>query len=286
MFRSRGENLRSVFVLLFLNAAFFLLEHQDPGRYARLFAFDRAAVLRGEVWRLFTFQFTQSGQGAMQALSLFITLLLLYLMGASLEEEWGTRNFLALFTISTMASAAVAAALDIPLLGAYFVYFTLLFVYAAAFPLQTFYLLGIVPVRARLLAVVSLGVLVYGVFRGGMANVAALAGAGAGFVFYLWRRLPAPRAAVPAAPPIPQVRIDSRSIHNAARFAAIRSALQSRDDGTLDELLAGCERDVVAGVNICPPGDYKPAESDGYCIRCEGFAQCSARFLKASRAAV
>ena len=44
MFRSRGENLRSVFVLLFLNVAFFLLEHQDPAKYARLFRFDGNAV--------------------------------------------------------------------------------------------------------------------------------------------------------------------------------------------------------------------------------------------------
>jgi len=38
-------------------------------------------------------------------------------------------------------------------------------------------------------------------------------------------------------------------------------------------------------VNICPPADYKPENPDGYCIRCEGFAECSTRFLKANRPA-
>ena len=69
----------------------------------------------------------------MQALSLFITLLLLYMMGSALEEEWGTSHLIILFTLSTLGSAGVAALIGIPLLGTYFVYFTLLFVYASAF---------------------------------------------------------------------------------------------------------------------------------------------------------
>src|SRR5687767_3491652 len=124
MFRSRGENLRSVFVLLFLNVAFFLLEHQDPEKYVRLFSFNWSAVQTGEIWRLVTWQFTQAGDGWIEALSLFITLLLLYMMGSALEEEWGTFHFLALFLVSTLTSAGVAAWLDIPLLGTYFIYFT------------------------------------------------------------------------------------------------------------------------------------------------------------------
>ena len=84
MFLTRGENLRSVFVLLFLNVAFYLLEFQDRAKFARLFSFDWDAVRDGEVWRLVTYQFTQAGTGFMATLSLFITLLLLYMMGTAL----------------------------------------------------------------------------------------------------------------------------------------------------------------------------------------------------------
>jgi hypothetical protein len=38
-------------------------------------------------------------------------------------------------------------------------------------------------------------------------------------------------------------------------------------------------------VNICPPADYKPENNDGYCIRCDGFSECSARFLMMKRPA-
>lgn len=284
MFRSRGENLRSVFILLFLNVAFFLLEHQDPKKYALLFRFDWDAVRAGEVWRLVTYQFTQAGTGFMEALSLFITLLLLYMMGSALEEEWGTFHFMTLFLFSTLGSAGVGAFLGIPLLGTYFVYFTLLFVYASAFRQQTFYLFGMIPVRVQILALFSLAVLLYGAFAGGLANLAALGGAVVAYVYYLTQRVKV--VFVPqqeASSDVPRVRIDTTAIHNAARYTAIKQALANGNDADLERLIAQCERETVANVNICPPADYKPENADGYCIRCEGFAECSARYLRLSR---
>jgi membrane associated rhomboid family serine protease len=282
MFRSRGENLRSVFILLFLNVAFFLLEHQDPEKYARLFRFDRAAVKHGELWRLFTWQFTQAGEGWLEALALFVTLLLLYMMGTAIEEEWGTRHFMSLFAVSTLTSAGVAAWLAIPLLGTYFVYYTLLFVYAAAFPQQTLYLFGVIPVRFRLIAIVSFAALVYGVFAGGVANIAALAGAVAGFVYFVMLRVRIVIVTAKSAPPAVAVpRIDTIALHNAARFAAMKQALASGSAAEAERLIGQCERDKVPNVNICQPADFKPDSTDGYCIRCEGFAECSARHLRA-----
>ena len=41
--------------------------------------------------------------------------------------------------------------------------------------------------------------------------------------------------------------------------------------------------EIVRGVNICPPVDYKPEHSDRYCVRCEGFAECTARNMRLNR---
>lgn len=285
MFRSRGENLRLVYVLLFLNFAFYLLEHQDSEKYVRLFAFDWEAVRGGEVWRLFTYQFTQPGSGMMETLWLFMTLILLYMMGSALEEEWGSAQFATLFALSAIGSAGIAAWLGIPLLGTYFVHFTLLFVYAAAFPHQTLYLFGAMPIRIRLIAFFSLAVLVYGVLSGGAANLAALGGAALGYVYYLSQRVRVQFVAAPAAEEAEEepIRIDTTAITNAARYVAVRQALASGSEADIDRLLQHCERDIVANVNICPPADYKPDNADGYCIRCEGFAECSARYLRLNR---
>ena len=61
MFRTRGKNHRSTYILLFLNVAFFLLQYQDGKKFVRLFRFERGAVATGELWRLFTYQFMQAG---------------------------------------------------------------------------------------------------------------------------------------------------------------------------------------------------------------------------------
>lgn len=284
MFRSRGENLRFVLVLLFLNFAFYLLEHQDAEKYVRLFAFDWDAVRGGEVWRLLTYQFTQPGSGLLETLWMLMTLLLLYMMGSALEEEWGTVHFVTLFAISALGSAGIAAWLGIPLLGTYFVHFTLLFVYAAAFPNQTLYLFGAMPIRIRVIAFFSLAVLVYGVLSGGKANMAALGGAMLGYLYYLSQRVRLQFVVTaPAAPDDPPVKIDTTAITNAARYVAVRQALANGSDADIERLLTHCERDMVANVNICPPADYKPENVDGYCIRCEGFAECSARYLRLNR---
>jgi membrane associated rhomboid family serine protease len=287
MFRSRGENLRSIYILLFLTIAFFLLEYQDAEKYTRLFRFERDSVAAGEIWRVFTYQFTQAGQGWFvfpKPLVLFFTLLLLYLMGSAVEEEWGTWNFLALFSISTVGSAIAAAALGIPLLGSYFVNFSLLFVYASTFPQQTFYLFGALPVRIRWIAYMAALVLITGVFAGGRSNIAALVGAAASYAFFLSQRVRV--IVIREQDSIDEDEVpDSNAIRNAARFVAIKRALNSGNATEIDRLIAQSERDIVRGVNVCPPPDFKPEHIDGYCIRCEGFPECSARFMTMKRPA-
>lgn len=286
MLGTRGENLRSIYVLLFLNVAFFFLEYQDPQKYARLFSFERDSVLTGEVWRLFTYQFTQAGQGWFffpKPVVLFFTLLILYIMGAAVEEEWGTFHFLTFFALSTLGSAAIAAYLGIPLLGSYFVNFSLLFVYASMFPEQTFYLFAVIPIRVRWLAYIAVTLLLIGVVLGGPANSAAFGGAAIAYLYYVLHRIVRVWLVEVRKAPQPPATADTSAIRNAARFVAIKKALVSGSNTDIDRLIARCERDIVRGVNICSPVDYKPENNDGYCIRCEGFAECSARYLKMNR---
>ena len=159
MFRNRTENLRSIYALLFLNVAFFLLQHQDPTKFVRLFAFDWHSFASGDLWRAFTYQFMQAGHVGLitipPVVTLFLNLILLTLMGMSVEEEWGTFHFLNFYLISTLTTAAVAAYLGTPLLGSFFINFTLLFVYATLNREQTFYLL-IIPIRVTFLAWLAL----------------------------------------------------------------------------------------------------------------------------------
>lgn len=291
MFRNRGENLRSVYILLFLNIAFFTMQYQDAEKYVRLFAFEKNAVLAGQVWRLFTYQFLHArglGQFAMWApLALFIDLILLTFTGTAVEEEWGTFHFLVFYFLSTLSTVGIAALLGKPLIGSFFISFSLLFVYASIFPQQVLYLISI-PVRVSWLGLIALGMLVMGVWYD-ISNLAALGGAAVGYAYFLLNRkapqpTPTPRGFSPpgavaertSAAMLPATR-------NVARYSAIKKALSTGSASDIDRLIGLSERDRVHGVNICPPADYKPEHSDGYCVRCEGFAECSARHLRLNR---
>ena len=289
MFRSRGENRHSTYILLFLNVAFFLLQYQDSEKFVRLFAFDRGAVAGGEVWRLFTYQFMQAGRIGVwnipPAFVLFLNLILLTLMGTSIEEEWGTAHFVRFYLLSNLVTVGVAAYLGTPIIGSFFINFTLLFVYAALFREQVFYLL-VIPIRVTFLAWLALLALGLGIFLGNRANIAALVGAAFGYAYYLSQRVRVAVAAPSgfAAPPIDAEEMIIRTAtRNMARVAAMKRALNTASDMEIDRLIEVSEREIVTGVNICPPADFKPESSDRYCVRCEGFAECSARHLRLNR---
>ena len=289
MFRTRGENHRSTYILLFMNVAFFLLQYQDGEKFVRLFGFERSAVAAGEVWRLFTYQFMQAGRIGIwnipPVLVLFLNLILLTLMGSSIEEEWGTAHFVRFYLLANLVTVAVAAYLGTPIIGSYFINFTLLFAYASHFRNQVFYLL-VIPIRVTFLAWLAALALVLGIFLGNRANIAALVGAGVGYAYYLSQRVRVQVAApsgFAAAPVDPEEMIIRTATRNIARVVAMKKALTSASESEIDRLIEASERDIVSGVNICPPADFKPESPDRYCVRCEGFAECSARHLRLNR---
>ena len=288
MFRSRGENLRSVYILLFLNIAFFLLQHQDGEKFARLFTFDWTAVAHGEIWRLFTYQFVQAGQVGLlpipPVVTLFLNLVLLTLMGLAVEEEWGTFHFINFYLLSTLGTAAVAGWLHTPLLGSFFINFTLLFVYASIYRDQTFYLFVALPIRVTFLAWLAFAALLIGTMFGSRSNLAALLGAVCGYAYFLWQRA-RPSTEVPRgfAPPPDEDASIMIATRNLTRVSAVKKALATGADADIDRLIGLAEREIVRGVNICSPVDYKPENSDRYCVRCEGFAECTARHLRLNR---
>ena len=152
---------------------------------------------------------------------------------------------------------------------------------------RPFLLSTILPIRVTFLAWLALAALLTGVFFGSKANIAALAGAAVGFGYYISQRVRvwrSPRLELAAAA---EVESDDRAViaatRNVTRVAAVKKALQTGSVTDIDRLIELAEREIVSGVNICPPADFKPEHSDRYCVRCEGFAECTARHLRLNR---
>ena len=286
MFRSR-ENLHSLYVLLFLHIAFFFMQLQDSARYVQAFAFDRNLFLSGQVWRIITYQFLTGSFLGSPAIGLFFALLILYIMGAPIEEEFGTPAFIAIFLASTLATAAVPFALGFPLIGSFFLGYSLLFIYADLYPNQTFLLMMILPVKVKWIAWIAVGTLVLGLFGGSGASLSAAVGSGVAYGFYrlmlkgggkVFRTRPPLRANQGTATP----GETGPAKNNLDLFTEIKRVADGGTAPERDALIERLEPGVVAGVNICPPADYKPAAQDLYCVRCEGFNECSIRYLRIS----
>jgi membrane associated rhomboid family serine protease len=290
MLRSR-ENLHIIYVLLFLEAAFFLLQVQDMERYKAMFAFTSEGFFSGEVWRVVTYQFIHEGAlNRPSFFGFFFAMLILYIMGNALEEMWGTTDFIAFWLLSVVGSVLVAIVLGVPaIIGSFFMY-SLLFAYAATFPEMTFYLFFVLPVKVKWLAWIALAWIALRVFGGSGPMMAAAGGAAASFAYFWIRhgkatgniRLPRP-ARQPLGPterPPLTAADESKAASNLALFDEIEGTLERRDAEQSETLAARISEDIVPGVNICPPADYKPRAEDRYCIQCEGFAECSARFIR------
>jgi membrane associated rhomboid family serine protease len=284
---TKGENLRTIYIFLFLQIAFFFLQVQDAQRAITSFAMIPAAVVQGEVWRMLTYSVFVPPAFGSAAIGLLFTLIILHVIGNSLEEEYGSFHFIALFLISTLVTAVVAlVTAPLAIWGAYFVFYTLIIIFGTRHPEQVFYLLFFIPVKAKWIAwfaIALLGLHVMGDMRSGLPVALGTAASWLYFRFGLEGnlRLRAPRGFTPSAPAGGDAGDESRLAQNhREQFQTTkRMALEGTPEeraGHLEEL----ESRIVPGVNICPPVDFKPEAEDAYCIRCEGFSECSARYLR------
>ena len=120
--------------------------------------FDREAILKGQVWRLFTYVFTyNAGNILLTAISLFCY----YSLGRAMENIWGTLRFnlyyfcgLILMDIFCMLFGGTASVTYLNL--------SLFLGYATLYPDARFLLLFIIPVKAWIFAIIYLGLTLHG----------------------------------------------------------------------------------------------------------------------------
>jgi membrane associated rhomboid family serine protease len=272
-----------------LHFIFFLLAAMNPKRVAELFGFWPQQALT-QPWSFVTFQFLHAGP-----MSLFFGAFALYILGSALEAEWETREYTFFWLVATLGASLSAWVLGTPLVSDPFVVpISMLFAFAFLFPDTQFLVFFVIPVKVKWIALFSLGLLALAFLRdlfsfgAGPALVRVL-GAGAGFLWFWIRhhgRFKARKAArdavvaVKAAGVVRQDEaLEKRNRELFPRVEALRATERTGveppgGEGLRNEL----QRLVVPGVNICKPVDFK-GDEDLTCLRCEGFAECSLRFL-------
>jgi len=160
-------------------------------------------------WQLLTYMFLHGG-----FLHLLFNMLALWMFGMELETIWGSRRFLVFYLAcglaAGVANVAVAPLLGqaAPTVGASGAVFGVLIAFAMLFPDRPIYLYFLLPVKAKYLVTAYIGLELFFGITGtsdGIAHVAHLGGAAAGFLLVLAQRSGISLGWLwPGAPPKPE----------------------------------------------------------------------------------
>jgi len=237
-------------------------------------------------WTLLTYQLVPGS-----LIWFLFSMIVLWIMGRTLEDDWGSPRFLAFWAVSTFGAAGTALLLGTPLAGDVFLSASLLFAFATLYPDVEFRLFLLVPVKVKWIAVFAGGGLVatsfaYGLL-GGIVNVVGMS---AGYLFFLaTRNMPTRRKLVyelkkRKAEKAVQAESSAAEQRNRVWDPRVREAeARAREPGRVDErdlpLLDELDRGVDPGVTVCAPSEFGYTDDD-VCRACSGYAECAARRIR------
>ena len=145
----------------------FLLQFINP-QIGVILGFDRGKILSGEVWRLVTFLFADSGFKGMSAFSmlfLFFMVMIAFMMSDALEGAWGVFRTSLFYYAGFIGLLAANFLYTSPMPGSgFFIYTSAFFAFATLFPKMEFLMFFIIPVQVRWLAILIGVFLVIGLF--------------------------------------------------------------------------------------------------------------------------
>ena len=171
-FKHRDKGIPNLMLFIVLgNAVVYLMSIiQNNYMLYDLLCFDRALILQGQVWRLFSFIFTSFYRD--NILLTAISYLCYYSIGRAIENSWGALRFNLFYLSGVLLMDAFAMAFGgimIPVNGymidcssLYYdmgvsLNFSLFLVYATLYPNNHFLLFFIIPVKAWIFAFIDIG---------------------------------------------------------------------------------------------------------------------------------
>lgn len=159
-FKNRDKGIPNLMLYLCLGTAVVYLISAMADNYVLYdwLYFDRALILQGQVWRLFTYPLTTyNGNVLMQLLYLVCY----YSLGRAMENVWGTLRF-NLFYLTGVLMMDVYCMIFNCQADVYYLNQSLFLSYATLYPDAHFLLFYIIPVKAWIFAVFDLVIVFWG----------------------------------------------------------------------------------------------------------------------------
>lgn len=153
------------------NVIVFLLSMFAGYNAVSFLAFDWNAILHGEIWRLVTFIFMPGYYDQSDVLWLALFLYFYYMIGTSLEREWGTPKFNLYYLSGIVLTLLVGVIIALVsggnayIAGTDYINLSLFFAFAMLFPETQFLLFFIIPVKVKWLALMDVVFFAFAIFR-------------------------------------------------------------------------------------------------------------------------
>ena len=165
-YNNQNKGLRNLMLWIAIgNVLVYLLYILKPSNplFYRLLVFDREEILRGQVWRLFSYPLVYMVESGplWGAIGLFFY----YWCGNVLEQYWGVLRFNAYYLIGILLTDLVALLLGVNA-DSYYVNLSLFLAVATILPDEQIRIWFVIPVKMKWLAWIGLGLTLFGVVMG------------------------------------------------------------------------------------------------------------------------
>ncbi|HEX7050796.1 MAG TPA: rhomboid family intramembrane serine protease [Longimicrobiales bacterium] len=173
--------------LILANIAAYLITARSPVLFHELMLFPTPALVAHRPWTLLTYMFLHGGLG-----HIFFNMIALFFFGPPVEARLGSRDFMLLYLLSGLGGAILSLLLMpmAPVVGASGAIFGVMLGYARYWPTAQVYIMGVLPVPARVLVIGLAALSLFSGFSGmgaPIAHFAHLGGFAGGWLFLHWR---------------------------------------------------------------------------------------------------
>lgn len=218
-------------------------------------------------------------------LSLAFEMLFLWIIGSTLEAQWGTKRYLQFLAICMAGSIAMwfflvyIAGEAVLLFGPGAALVGFIWVFSREYPEQQFYLFFVLPLKAKYFLFIYIGLhLLLGGRYGVLLLLMELGGGGlAVLIHYLRDRLP--ELQQEARMERFQAKAESEDEHlrkkNQHLHEYVRKGLDSSGEARKALTMLQEKTEKPVSVEMCPDMDFE--EEDKYCLECEGYPYCLQR---------
>ena len=163
-YKNRYKGIPNLMLYIAVGTAIVYLMSEITGNYTLfgLLYFDRSLILKGQIWRLFTYPLTY-GVGSNNLLLVAISLFCYYSLGRAMENVWGTLKF-NLFYLTGVLMMDIYCMVFGGYASVTYLNLSLFLSYATMYPDAHFLLFFIIPIKAWFFALFDLAIVLLDLF--------------------------------------------------------------------------------------------------------------------------